>query len=426
MKSRLLFKYCLHLPVWLLLGFTPILQAQSSCIQLRFSTETANSGDTVTIRLTTLGFDNISSYQLAARWNPADLQYLQHSTANSPLPYQLFNPSQTVQGKLLCVWSDINAIGVSLPDESLIFELKFRVLATAPGNYPVWIDPDASPKYEMVQGVKVVPFVHTFGGIQLDTPGGFGIASICVTPPPCNAPVGSIELVLNGGAAPFQYQWEGPNGYTSTESNPDSLLPGNYNVTITDGAGAVARAATDLPFSYAAIAIGVINTQNAVCSQPNGCADLQISGGTGPYTFEWSAPGPATEDRCDLTPGYHYVTVTDVFGCKQSKYVEIENDSLLAVHLDSINADCRFGQPGSAGECKRYGTVYVSLVQRRYRRLALRYCPRSLFRYGVRCGRLRRQSVCGDQRLRHLRLACGVGMYMPHRDIFGRPATDRL
>lgn len=45
---------------------------------------------------------------------------------------------------------------------------------------------------------------------------------------------GEIDLTVLGGAAPYQYSWVGPGGFSSTEEDVSGLLPGTYTVTVID------------------------------------------------------------------------------------------------------------------------------------------------------------------------------------------------
>lgn len=46
---------------------------------------------------------------------------------------------------------------------------------------------------------------------------------------------GSVEVQAQGTAGPFNFQWEGPNGYTSNAQSPNDLAsPGQYSVTVTN------------------------------------------------------------------------------------------------------------------------------------------------------------------------------------------------
>lgn len=45
---------------------------------------------------------------------------------------------------------------------------------------------------------------------------------------------GAIDLTMNGGVAPFEYSWEGPGGFTSSEEDLTDLVPGIYTLTVKD------------------------------------------------------------------------------------------------------------------------------------------------------------------------------------------------
>lgn len=45
---------------------------------------------------------------------------------------------------------------------------------------------------------------------------------------------GSIDLSISGGTAPYQVNWQGPNGFIATTEDIDNLVAGTYSVTVTD------------------------------------------------------------------------------------------------------------------------------------------------------------------------------------------------
>ncbi len=45
---------------------------------------------------------------------------------------------------------------------------------------------------------------------------------------------GSIDLGINGGAAPYQINWSGPNGFSATTEDLANLGAGTYTVMVTD------------------------------------------------------------------------------------------------------------------------------------------------------------------------------------------------
>jgi hypothetical protein len=74
------------------------------------------------------------------------------------------------------------------------------------------------------------------------------VAIPVITDPTGGQNNGAIELVVEGGLPQivgdtsvlnYTFQWEGPNGFTSTEQNIDNLASGIYTVTISDPSGCI-------------------------------------------------------------------------------------------------------------------------------------------------------------------------------------------
>lgn len=124
---------------------------------------------------------------------------------------------------------------------------------------------------------------------------------------------GAVTLALNGGTAPFIYNWS--NGGTSaTISN----LPGGiYTASITDDNGCqlIAAATVTEPAPYSAWTVETVNT--ACANDATGSATATISGGTMPYNFLWSN-GQTSNTATNLTAGNYGVTVTDANGCQSN------------------------------------------------------------------------------------------------------------
>ena len=64
-------------------------------------------------------------------------------------------------------------------------------------------------------------------------------------------------------------------------------------------------------------AIPVLNKQNVQCNgQDNGNANVSITGGKPPFTYQWNTTPPSTNTSVNtLTPGNYSVTITDSLGC---------------------------------------------------------------------------------------------------------------
>lgn len=151
-----------------------------------------------------------------------------------------------------------------------------------------------------------------------------------VVQPTCDGEAnGSITLLEPvGGTAPYTYQWS--NGETGTTLT--DLAPGSYTVTVTDDTGC--SKTLSLSISAPAPIMATASVSSDACSADGSYAiDLNVSGGTEPYTYEWSN-GASTEDIQRLSGGTYTVVITDAKGCTISKDVVIEVEDPLSCIID--------------------------------------------------------------------------------------------
>ncbi len=145
------------------------------------------------------------------------------------------------------------------------------------------------------------------GGPQLTT---------AVTAVSCNGTAtGSIDLSVNGGVAPYTYNWLHLNA-TNEPQDLTNLVAGTYAVTVTDASGC--QIVTAVTVTQPLAVTPVLNSQNVSCGNiSDGSIDLSVSGGTAPYTYNWShiTTGSEPQDVSGLSAGFYTVTVTDANGC---------------------------------------------------------------------------------------------------------------
>ncbi|KAA3640618.1 MAG: hypothetical protein DWQ02_01795 [Bacteroidetes bacterium] len=155
---------------------------------------------------------------------------------------------------------------------------------------------------------------------------------------------GSITVSNMGVVGTPAYNWD--NG--STAQNLSNLTAGQYCLTVTDGNNCEAQECISIDQPTALLAS--LSPQNISCDDDDdGAIDLTISGGVGPYVFNWSN-GSTEEDLSGLVVGEYTVTVTDMNDCLINESVNLEQSSpLFTLDLDANSVDCFGESTGSAG-----------------------------------------------------------------------------
>ena len=144
---------------------------------------------------------------------------------------------------------------------------------------------------------------------------------------------GSLAVQVTGGKAPFKYSWSAPalNG-----EQPSGIQAGDYQLTVTDAAGAASTATVSIKQPDALTATAAA-TSPASTGNTDGKATVTVTGGTAPHSFKWDN-GEAAAAAAKLAPGQRTVTVTDANGCSAAATVAISENILpLAVSISEKN-----------------------------------------------------------------------------------------
>lgn len=129
-----------------------------------------------------------------------------------------------------------------------------------------------------------------------------------VTNETCSNANGAINLTITGGTAPYSVLW---SNNQSTE-DLSGISGGTYSVTVTDAAGCAFT--NDFIVNTINLIVLTATTAGDNCLNGTGSINLSVSGGTTPYTYNWSN-GATTQDLNNLDYGTYSVTVTDNSGC---------------------------------------------------------------------------------------------------------------
>lgn len=170
-------------------------------------------------------------------------------------------------------------------------------------------------------------------GAVIVSPSNLDLTGLASNVPCAGVPTGSINTSVAGGQGPYNYAWTGgiPIGNIA---DPTGLVPGNYNVTVTDGFGCTDNQ-NFVVTSPPAIAPSIISVQGVNCFNANGGnINLNVTGGTPNYTYLWSNAA-TVQDPQNLAAGTYTVTITDGNGCTKTSTAVVPGDFVAPTAVTS-------------------------------------------------------------------------------------------
>ena len=167
---------------------------------------------------------------------------------------------------------------------------------------------------------------------QPEVPCALSISSE-ITNATCNGVAnGKIEISVSGGTEPYQYKWT--TGRTS--SGIYNVGAGTYSVLVMDDNGCTATETFSVN-EPSALAIFEMPT-NPSCGESNGSIDVNVLGGTEPYSYAWKGTTQTTNVVENLSTGTYVLTVTDGNGCTATKTISLSEQNAPTVTLQSVTA----------------------------------------------------------------------------------------
>lgn len=133
---------------------------------------------------------------------------------------------------------------------------------------------------------------------------------------------GAIYITMKTGQAPYEYKWTGPNGFQSDKEDIRGLAPGKYVLEVYDANGCRGY------YTYYVRGgkggdmecMMSVDTRVRTVKAPGGKAidyvDIEVKGGTPPYTFRCLGLSPGFDGRAwSMDVGVYPFEVTDAKGC---------------------------------------------------------------------------------------------------------------
>ncbi len=146
---------------------------------------------------------------------------------------------------------------------------------------------------------------------------------------------GSIQTSFSGGTAPYTHSWS--NG--DTTANISGLTPGLYTDTVRDSLGCtkiISQTITQ-PGSAVSIPSSSLSATDVSCNGgSNGTANVFPSGGTFPYTVNWSN-GDIGNSADSLSAGIYSVQIVDGNGCTFDTTIQINEPLNLSSSFSGVS-----------------------------------------------------------------------------------------
>ena len=161
---------------------------------------------------------------------------------------------------------------------------------------------------------------------------------------------GIAKVTVTGANPPYNFNWSNGESGVDAISN---LSPGTYILTVTDTKDCTTtKNVTITEPDPVTVTIQLLddpddpNNPNDPCDGAIGQATANPSGGTPPYSYNWSN-GETTQTVSGLTPGQYDVTVTDANMCTATASVTVSDFPALMISVNPSDNVCPGANDGS-------------------------------------------------------------------------------
>ncbi len=128
---------------------------------------------------------------------------------------------------------------------------------------------------------------------------------------------GAADVIVEMQSDTLSYNWVGPNNFASTNQNIDSLIAGNYTITITASSGCSID--STISITQPTQLDASINADSITCAGATTILTVNATGGTGNYHYTLSdgtnTTGPQDDNHFTVSAGNYTVVVEDDNHC---------------------------------------------------------------------------------------------------------------
>ncbi len=169
----------------------------------------------------------------------------------------------------------------------------------------------------------------------------------------CNQTNGSATVTPSGGTGPYDFVWtDASNTVLQTANNVagantlNNIGTGTYNVLVTDANNCLSSISVIVSGAPGGITSVMTNAAVVCFGDCNGTATATVSGGTGPYTYQWSAnaANQTTITATNLCVGTYTVNYSDVNNCSGTDTVTVTGPTQVTATIVAAPATICIGQ----------------------------------------------------------------------------------
>lgn len=164
---------------------------------------------------------------------------------------------------------------------------------------------------------------------------------------------GSITPAITGGTGAVTYSWN--TNPVQTSATATGLKAGTYTLTVTDANSCIKTRNFTITEPDALTA--TTSQTNVSCNGgSNGTATVNVTGGTGDYTYSWSPSGGTAATANGLAAGTYTVTIKDDNLCQTTASVTISQPDALTATIAKTDVLCHQANNGTATVTPAGGT----------------------------------------------------------------------
>ena len=290
--------------------------------------------ETFSLEMTTASFEEMVSIQFSVHWDPSIITF--DGSEISDLDFVAVGTTFADEGTIRISWFDIEGVGESMEDWKSFLKLNFKTLGQVGDTSPLSMAGDSLE----IQIFQATEEPGIFKEIDFDAQDGsvtiveeeqeedmFSISNVSTAEVACAGDFsGAIELEIETNIEGLQYSWTGPNGFASEEKDLFDLESGVYFLIVTDANGNIVfENEYSINQPLAGMSVLEIQSTAAACSSNTGSIQVDVSGGTPPYTYDIGNGILYAQPLIqNLASGSYELIITDTNGCTVETVFDIE------------------------------------------------------------------------------------------------------